>query len=333
MKVLVTGGAGYIGSVLTEKLLKNGFSVVVYDNLSTGSLDNLSEGVEFFHGDILDRQKLREIFLRHKFEAVFHLASCSIVSESVENPLKYYRNNLVGGINLLEAMMESGVEKIIFSSSAAVYGEPQMLPIDENHPTNPINAYGKAKLAFEKVLEDFQKAYGLKFVSLRYFNAAGASELHGENHHPETHLIPLVLQVALGKRESIEVFGGDYPTRDGTCVRDYIHVLDLVEAHVKALDSLCTRRKSEVYNLGCGGEGFTVLEVINTASKVTGKEIKTVFRPRRVGDPAVLIASSKKIENDLKWCPKFQSLEEIIESSWRWMKKRDENFSFSSYSA
>lgn len=319
MRVLVTGGAGYIGSVLSERLLNSGFEVVVYDNLSTGCLENLPKGVRFYKGDLLDEEALTKI-LQDKIEVVFHLASSSIVSESVENPLKYYRNNVVGTHNLLKAMLRAGVYKMVFSSSAAVYGEPKYVPIDELHQTCPTNPYGETKLIIEKMLKDFDKAYGLRFVSLRYFNAAGASKFHGENHEPETHLIPLILQVALGKRDYVEIFGSDYPTRDGTCIRDYIHVLDLAEAHIKALDILDLR--SDIYNLGCGGEGFTVYEVIEVARKVTGREIRTVLRSRRVGDPAVLVASFEKIKNQLSWCPKFQSLEEIIGSAWEWMKKR-----------
>lgn len=324
MRILVTGGAGYIGSIVSETLLQNGHEVIVYDNLSTGHRSAVPSEAVFVEGDISDKEKLISTLKQHRIEAVMHFAAFSCVSESVENPMKYYRNNLSGGISLLEAMVNSNVRKIVFSSTAAVYGEPESLPITEEHPTRPTNPYGETKLAFENALKWFDRAFGIRFVSLRYFNAAGASSCRGEKHEPETHLIPLVLQVASGKREFVEVFGNDYPTRDGTCIRDFIHVLDLAEAHVKALEIL--DEKSEIYNLGCGGEGFTVLEVIETARKVTGRDIKTVFSQRRIGDPAVLIASSEKICRELGWQPKFPSLEEIIESVWKWMQ-RDESLS------
>ncbi len=324
MRILVTGGAGYIGSIVSEALLQKGHEVVVYDNLSTGHYSNVPLESTFIEGDILNKEKLVSTFRHHGIEAVMHFAAFSCVSDSVKNPTKYYRNNLYGGICLLEAMINSNVRKIVFSSTAAVYGEPKSLPITEEHPTCPINPYGEPKLAFENALKWFDKTFNVRFVSLRYFNAAGASYQRGEKHEPETHLIPLALQVALGKREFVEVFGNDYSTRDGTCIRDFIHVLDIAEAHVKALEIL--DEKSEIYNLGCGGKGFTVLEVIETVRKVTGREIKVVFGQRRIGDPAVLIASSEKIYKELGWQPKFSSIEKIVESAWRWMQ-RDESIS------
>ncbi|HEX8186586.1 MAG TPA: UDP-glucose 4-epimerase GalE, partial [Blastocatellia bacterium] len=265
----------------------------------------------------LEGRTLRNTLNNYQIEAVIHMAADSLVGESVHNPSKYFRNNFVAGIELLDAMKECGVKKIVFSSTAAVYGEPQKQPIEETDPTNPTNPYGESKLAFERALQWYEHAHAIRYASLRYFNAAGASLKYGESHEPETHLIPIVLQAALKNRNVVEVYGDDYPTRDGTCVRDYIHVIDLARAHILALGILDAR--SEIYNLGCGGEGYTVREVIETAREVTALEIPVQVGPRRSGDPAVLIASSDKIKRDLSWSPATQDLRAIIASAWNWM--------------
>ena len=318
MKVLVTGGAGYIGSVVSEQLINDGHEVVVYDNLSKGHRDAVVDGARFVEGDLLDADKLRETL--NGIDAVIHMAAFSLVGESVEKPSKYYHNNVVAGLVLLDAMRDCGVKRIVFSSTAATYGEPEAQPIFESAPTNPTNPYGETKLAFEKAMHWYEQANGLRYASLRYFNAAGASEKCGEDHDPETHIIPITLQVAAGKRSHVEIYGDDYPTADGTCVRDYIHVIDLARAHILALDVLSER--SAIYNLGCGGDGYSVRDVIDTARRVTGKDIPVRMGPRRAGDPAVLIASSDKIKSELGWQPQFQDLGLIIESAWRWMLNR-----------
>ena len=320
MRVLVTGGAGYIGSVVSEQLVKDGHEVVVYDNLSKGHRDAVVEGARFVEGDLLDADTLRRTLDSNRIEAVIHMAAFSLVGESVEKPSKYYHNNVVAGLVLLDAMHECDVKRIVFSSTAATYGEPEAQPIFESAPTNPTNPYGETKLAFEKAMHWCEQAYGLRYASLRYFNAAGASEKCGEDHDPETHIIPITLQVATGKRTHVEIYGDDYPTADGTCVRDYIHVIDLARAHILALDILGER--SAIYNLGCGGDGYSVRDVIDTAQRVTGKEIPVRMGPRRAGDPAVLIASSDKIKSELGWQPQFQDLGIIIESAWRWLQKK-----------
>jgi UDP-glucose 4-epimerase len=317
MRILVTGGAGYIGSVVSEELVRDGHDVVVYDNLYKGHLGAAVEGVPFIQADLIEGSVLRNALKNYQIEAVIHLAADSLVGESVHNPSKYFRNNFAAGLELLDAMKECDVKKIVFSSTAAVYGEPQKQPIEETDPTNPTNPYGETKLAFERALHWYERAYAMRYASLRYFNAAGASLRYGESHEPETHLIPIVLQAALGKRNVVEVYGDDYPTRDGTCVRDYIHVVDLARAHILALGILDER--SEIYNLGCGGEGYTVREVIETARKVTTLEIPVQVGPRRSGDPAVLVASSEKIKRDLNWSPATQDLHEIIGSAWNWV--------------
>ena len=320
MRVLVTGGAGYIGSVVSEQLVNDGHEVVVYDNLSKGHRDAVVEGARFVEGDLLDADTLRRTLDSNRIEAVIHMAAFSLVGESVEKPSKYYHNNVVAGLVLLDAMRECEVKRIVFSSTAATYGEPEAQPIFESAPTNPTNPYGETKLAFEKAMHWNEQAYGLRYASLRYFNAAGASEKCGEDHDPETHIIPITLQVATGKRTHVEIYGDDYPTADGTCIRDYIHVIDLARAHILALDILGER--SAIYNLGCGGDGYSVRDVIDTAQRVTGKEIPVRMGPRRAGDPAVLIASSDKIKSELGWQPQFQDLGLIIESAWRWMQNR-----------
>ena len=317
----MTGGAGYIGSVVTEELLRGGDQALVYDSLYKGHREAVVEGATFVKGDLLDTTFLRETLIQHKIEAVVHMAADSLVGESVKIPAKYYRNNVLGGLSLLDAMRDSDVKYLVFSSTAAVYGEPAKQPIEESDPTQPTNPYGETKLAFERALRWYDAAHGLKYVSLRYFNAAGATERSGERHDPETHLIPIVLQAAAGQRPDVTVFGDDYPTPDGTCVRDYIHVVDLAQAHILALHALAKGHPSSIYNLGCGGEGYSVKQVIDCARRVTGKEIPVTKGPRRAGDPAVLIASSGRITRELGWKPTQQKLDAIVESAWRWMQR------------
>lgn len=318
MKVLVTGGAGYIGSVVAEELLATGHKVSVIDDLSKGHRDAVPPGATFFQGDILDGADVRRAIAG--VDAVVHMAAASLVGESVSDPAHYWRRNLVGGLALLDAMRAEGVVRLVFSSTAAVYGEPARQPIREEDPTVPTNPYGETKLAFERALRTYDIAYGLRSTSLRYFNAAGASARSGERHDPETHLVPLVLGAARDGGD-VRLFGEDYPTRDGTCVRDYIHVVDLARAHVLALEALAGGAATTAYNLGCGGDGYTVREVIDTARRVTGRDIAVRADGRRPGDPAVLVASSDRIAADLGWRPARQSLEEIIESAWRWMER------------
>jgi UDP-glucose 4-epimerase len=318
MRVMVTGGAGYIGSVVSEELLRDGHDVVVYDNLQKGHRQAVAAPAAFVHADLADKAKLAQTLSAHRIEAVIHMAADSLVGESCEHPAKYYQNNVVAGLNLLEAMRETGVSRLVFSSTAATYGEPEKQPIEETDPNRPTNPYGESKLAFERALRWYDEAYRLHSASLRYFNAAGASEKCGEDHDPESHLIPIALQVAAGTRDAIQVYGDDYPTSDGTCVRDYIHVIDLARAHVLALGAL--DQSSRIYNLGCGGAGYSVNQVIEAAREVTGKEIRATIAPRRAGDPSVLIASSEKIKRELGWEPQFQDLRIIIESAWKWMQ-------------
>ncbi|MFC7441663.1 UDP-glucose 4-epimerase GalE [Laceyella putida] len=318
MAILVTGGAGYIGSHTVAELLARGEEVVVVDNLRTGHRAAVLGGT-FYEGDIGDRAFLDLVFGRHEIEAVIHFAAHSLVGESVHIPLDYYQNNLMASHTLVSAMLAHGVKKIIFSSTAATYGEPKRVPILEDDPTEPTNPYGETKLAMEKMFRWCDQAYGLKSISLRYFNVAGAHPdgLIGEDHQPETHLVPIILQVALGQREHISIFGDDYPTEDGSCVRDYIHVMDLAQAHWLALAHLRNTERSDVFNLG-NGKGFSVKEMIEIARKVTGHPIPAQVSPRRAGDPAVLVASSDKAQTVLGWKPQYHQLETIIESAWRW---------------
>ena len=316
MKILVVGGAGYIGSVCAELLLNEGHDVAIFDNLTEGHRAAVDPRATFIEGDLSDRQSIGAAISTVRPDAVMHFAANALVGESMENPSKYFRNNVGNGLNLLDAMLESRVARLVFSSTCAIFGPPDRLPIDETLPAQPINPYGESKLAFEKILKWYDQIHGLKFVSLRYFNAAGASEKFGEDHRVETHLIPNVLKVALGQKTHVEIFGTDYETADGTCIRDYIHILDLARAHILALGS----KKSDFYNLGTGG-GSSVREVIDTAGKVTGRKINVVEKPRRPGDPPRLIASSEKIQRELGWKPQFQSLDAIIESAWKWHQK------------
>ena len=318
MNILVTGGAGYIGSVLVEELIRQQHNVVVVDNLTRGHRDAVAPEAVFVEGDIGDGAQMESVLRDNRIEAVIHMAASSLVGESVQKPAAYFENNVEKGGRLLDAMLSSGVKKIVFSSTAAVYGEAEKQPIVESDELKPTNPYGETKLAFESLLSEYAEKAGLKHISLRYFNAAGASKRCGERHDPETHLIPLVLQAALGERPHVEIFGDDYATRDGTCLRDYVHVSDLARAHMLALNVL--DKKSDVYNLGCGGEGYTVREVIETAREVTGRDIPVRICDRREGDPAVLIASSDRIKRDLNWEPEFQDLRFIIESAWVWIR-------------
>lgn len=326
MSVLVTGGAGYIGSHMVAEFLDNKENVVVFDNLEKGHRKAVLGG-KFYEGDLRDKEALDKVFKENDIEAVIHFAAASLVGESVTNPVKYYNNNVYGTLCLLEKMKEYNVDKIIFSSTAATYGEPENVPILESDRTLPTNPYGESKLAVEKMLKWCDRAYGIRYTALRYFNAAGAhtSGEIGEDHRPETHLIPIILEVALGKRETIQIFGDDYDTPDGTCIRDYIHVMDLVNAHLLALNRLRNGGKSTVYNLG-NGKGFSVKQVIEAVRNVTGHKIPQTVAPRRAGDPAVLVASSEKIIKELDWKPKYDDLNTIIASAWEWHKKHPNGF-------
>ena len=323
--ILVTGGAGYIGSHAVLALKRVGYDVVILDNLVYGHRDLVEKvlQVELVVGDTGDRTLLDNLFNTHNIAAVMHFAAFAYVGESVTDPAKYYRNNVLGTLTLLEAMLAASIKKFVFSSTCATYGVPEVVPITEDHPQNPINPYGATKLMVERILSDFDVAYGLKSVRFRYFNAAGADPNGklGEDHNPETHLIPLVLLTAARRRESISIFGTDYPTPDGTCIRDYIHVSDLADAHILGLEYLLKGGDSEVFNLG-NGNGFSVREVIETTQLVTGKDIKVLECDRRPGDPAVLIGSSDKARNILGWQPQYSSLKEIIAHAWQWHQQR-----------
>ncbi|NLP27618.1 MAG: UDP-glucose 4-epimerase GalE [Clostridia bacterium] len=318
MAILVCGGAGYIGSHMVSLLAERGKEVIVVDNFQKGHKDAV-KGRKIYEGDLRDRSFLNKVFSENEIEAVIDFAADSLVGESVAEPLKYFNNNVAGTINLLETMKDYDCKYIVFSSTAATYGEPDRVPIEETDKTEPTNPYGESKLMVEKVLKWSAQAYGIKYTALRYFNAAGAhpSGEIGEDHRPETHLIPLIIQTALGQREKIMIFGDDYDTEDGTCVRDYIHVMDLCQAHLLALDRMKNGGDSGIFNLG-NGKGFSVKEVIETARRVTGREIKQEIAARRAGDPAVLIASSERAIEELGWKPEFNTLEKIIETAWKW---------------
>jgi UDP-glucose 4-epimerase len=325
MAILVTGGAGYIGSHSVLKLIEEGYEVVILDNLVYGHQD-LVETVlktKLIVGDTSDRTLLQQIFSDYQIEAVMHFAAYAYVGESVTKPAKYYQNNVLGTFTLLEAMLEANINKFIFSSTCATYGVPQKVPITEDQPQNPINPYGATKLMVERILQDFDPAYNFRSVCLRYFNAAGADPQGriGEDHNPETHLIPLVLQTALGHRESVSIYGTDYDTFDGSCIRDYIHVTDLAQAHFLALKYLLADGKTDVFNLG-NGNGFSVKEVIATARKITGKEIKAVECDRRPGDPPALVGSGEKAQKILGWQPQYSDIEAIVTHAWQWHQKR-----------
>jgi UDP-glucose 4-epimerase len=323
-RVLVTGGAGYIGSVVTAQLVAKGYEVVVCDNLSHGSKKAVPAGARVIVADTADRAALDRIFQEHRFDAVMHFAAFIEAGESMQVPEKYFRNNTVNSLTLLEAMLAHKVQRLVFSSTAALYGTPERTPIEETDPLRPTNAYGESKLLVEQMLAWFHRIHGLRYSCLRYFNAAGAAGDLGEDHVPESHLIPLTLQVALGKREYISIFGTDYPTPDGTCVRDYVHVTDLASAHILVLDALRQRDKL-IYNLGTG-HGFSVREVIETARRVTGHPIPAREVARRPGDPAVLVAGSDSIKRDLRWQPQFPELESIVRSAWEWRRTHPDGY-------
>jgi len=316
MKIFVIGGAGYIGSVCAELLLNEAHEVTIFDNLTEGHRRAVDSRASFIQGELAERAQIQAALSSARPDAVMHFAANALVGESMRNPSKYFRNNVCNGLNLLDAMVTTGVRRIVFSSTCAIFGLPERLPIDETTPASPINPYGESKLAFEKVLRWYDQIHGLKFVSLRYFNAAGATQNFGEDHRQETHLIPNVLKVALGQNPNVEIYGTNYETPDGTCIRDYIHIVDLARAHILALGAT----NSALYNLGTGG-GSSVREVIAACGKITGRNVATIEKPRRPGDPPRLIASSEKIKNELGWQPQFQSLEAIVESAWKWHEK------------
>jgi UDP-glucose 4-epimerase len=313
VKILVTGGAGYIGSVCVEDLLNRGHDVTVFDNLTEGHRKAVDQRAKFVQGDLADKKGVSEVIGTEQPTAVMHFAAKALVGESMQNPSKYFFNNVSCGLNLLDAMVEHGVKRFVFSSTCATYGIPEAIPIDELAPQKPVNPYGESKLIFEKILRWYDQIHGLIFAALRYFNAAGATEAFGEDHRIETHLIPCVLHVPLGKREHAQVFGTDYPTPDGSCIRDYIHVADLAQAHALALEV----KESGFFNLGIGG-GVSVLEVIEACRKVTGKDIPIVNQPRRPGDPPRLIASAQKAHEVLGWRPQFEQITDIVSSAWNW---------------
>lgn len=318
--ILIVGGAGYIGSHVNKWLNDHGFETLILDNLSYGHRELVKWG-KFIEGDVQDSRLLNHLFRNYSIEAVMHFAAFTNVAESMTQPQKYYYNNLKNTMNLLDNMLKHGVDDFIFSSTCAVYGYPQSLPLKENHPLNPINPYGRSKLMVENILKDYSQAYDFNYISLRYFNAAGADPQReiGEWHQPETHLIPLILESSSSSK-AVHIFGTDYPTQDGTCIRDYIHVCDLAEAHTKALHYLKNKKKSQIFNLG-NGNGFSVREVINAAQDVTGRDIKIIEDDPRPGDPPVLIGSSKKARKVLRWKPKWKDLQEIIETAWKWHQR------------
>jgi UDP-glucose 4-epimerase len=324
LNVLVTGAAGYIGSICSEVLLSRGISVIALDNLQEGHREAVPHDAIFCHADLGIRSQIEEVFIRHKVDAVMHFAGEALVAKSVREPSTFYAANVGCGVNLLDAMIRHGVKKLIFSSTAATYGEPEIVPIPENHPKNPIHPYGKSKLVFEQILADYRAYTGLAYVTLRYFNAAGASQQRGEAHRVETHLIPLVLNAASGVISHVQVLGTDYLTSDGTCVRDYIHVLDIADSHLRALQEI-GRVAGEAFNVG-NSRGYSILEVIEAAEHVTGRKIPRQLSPRRPGDPAVLVASKEKLKTMLGWEATHSSLEEIISSAWHWKQKHPRGY-------
>ncbi len=324
MNILVTGGAGYIGSICCEVLLLRGMRVIALDSLLEGHRDAVPPGAVFCQADLADRPQLESVFSRHKIDAVMHFAAEALVAKSVREPSIFYATNVAGGVNLLDAVTRHGVRKFIFSSTAATYGEPEVVPITEDHRKVPINPYGKSKLLFEQILADYRAYTGLKYVALRYFNAAGASTERGEHHREETHLLPRILDAACGHLPYVDVFGTDYPTPDGTCVRDYIHVLDIADSHIRALEEI-DRVSGEAFNVG-NSRGFSILEVIDAAERITGRKIPRKLGPRRPGDPAVLVASKEKLKRALGWDAAHSSLEEIIESAWAWKQKHPRGY-------
>jgi UDP-glucose 4-epimerase len=331
VRVLITGGAGYIGSVVVSELVQAGHHVTVYDSLVRGHREAVHPAARFVAGDVGDEASLNELFGLHTFDAVLHFAALIEAGESMQDPERYFRNNSAKTLTLLSAMVNHGIRRFVFSSTAAVYGDPEYTPIDEHHPLKPVNAYGASKLIVEQMLIWFNRIHRLGYTALRYFNAAGAAPPLGEDHRPETHLIPIILQVAMGQREHLALFGDDYPTRDGTCVRDYIHVLDLASAHVLALEQLEPGAR-QVYNLG-NGRGFTNQEVIETARRVTGCPIPVQASARRPGDPAILVASSERIQAELGWSPRYPNLDDIIASAWQWRQVHPHGYTTSAWGA
>ncbi|KRL13020.1 MAG: UDP-glucose 4-epimerase GalE [Schleiferilactobacillus harbinensis] len=327
MTVLVLGGAGYIGSHTVDRLIDKGYDVAVVDNLITGHRKAVNKKARFYQGDVRDKHFMREVFDKENIETVIHFAAFSVVPESMANPLKYFDNNTYGMTALLEVMHDAGVKRIVFSSTAATYGEPKQVPIKETDPQIPTNPYGESKLAMEKIIHWADVAYGIKFVALRYFNVAGAKAdgSIGEDHHPETHLIPIILQVAAGKRDKLTIYGGDYPTEDGTNVRDYVHVVDLADAHILAMEYLTKGNESAAFNLG-SSHGFSNKEIVDAARKATGKPIPAEIGPRRAGDPAVLVASSEKAKKILGWQPQYDDMEKIIATAWQWDEKHPNGY-------
>jgi UDP-glucose 4-epimerase len=321
MKLLVTGGAGYIGSICVEQLLDQGHGVTIFDNLTEGHRRAIDPRAPLIEGDLQNREAIFSAMEQVRPEAVMHFAANALVGESMQDPSKYFRNNVGGGLNLLDAMIHNGTKRFVFSSTCATFGPPERIPIDETLPQRPINPYGESKLLFEKILRWYDEIHGLKFVALRYFNAAGATARYGEDHRCETHLIPNIVKVALGQKPHVEIYGTDYETPDGTCIRDYIHIVDLAQAHILALGV----GQSAFYNLGTGG-GTSVREVIAACEKVTGKQIPVVEKPRRPGDPPRLIAASEKIKRELGWAPKYESIEKIVESAWAWHVKHPKGY-------
>lgn len=325
MRVMVTGGAGFVGATTAKDLLDRGYEVWVYDNLSNGRREAVPAGANFVEGEVGDGEAVARVLRDFRPEAVLHFAASIEAGESMKSPEKYFRNNSAATLTLLEAMLANSIHKFIFSSTAAIYGEPERVPIEETDRLRPVNAYGESKLLVEQMLAWLHRAHGFRYASLRYFNAAGSNGHSGEEHDPESHLIPLVLRTAAGKRSSISIFGTDYPTHDGTCIRDYVHVSDLADAHVRVLEGLATHDKL-IYNLG-NGRGSSVREVIESARRVTGRRISVKESPRRPGDPAVLIASSEKIHRELGWAAKVAEIDDIIASAWRWMQSSRTRYS------
>ena len=323
MKILVTGGAGYIGSITTEQLILQGYDVVVLDNLYQGHIEAVHPKATFCQIDLADRPALAQLFAEQQIEAIMHFASYTLVGESVERPFLYLGDNITNGLNLLQTAVQHGVRKFILSSTANLFDDPVNMPIAEDERIVPGSPYGESKFILERMLHWLDKTMGLRYAALRYFNACGASEKYGEDHDPETHLIPLIIEVALGQRSHIEIFGNDYPTPDGTCVRDYIHVIDLAQAHIKALEAL--DQGSRRYNLG-NGRGFSVQQVVETVQEVTGREIPTIAGPRRPGDPDVLIASSETIRQELGWQPRYPELRDIVETAWDWHQRHPHGY-------
>ncbi|WP_143461465.1 UDP-glucose 4-epimerase GalE [Levilactobacillus enshiensis] len=327
MTVLVLGGAGYIGSHAVDRLVEKGYDVAVVDNLVTGHRAAVNKKARFYEGDVRDQDFLNGVFDKEDIEGVIHFAAFSVVPESMKKPLKYFDNNTAGMVSLLEVMNKHNVKRIVFSSTAATYGEPKQIPIKETDPQIPTNPYGESKLMMEKIMRWSDEAYGIKFIALRYFNVAGAKEdgSIGEDHHPETHLVPIILQVAAGERKELSIFGSDYPTKDGTNVRDYVHVVDLADAHILALEYLKAGHDSDAFNLG-SSTGFSNKEMLEAARKVTGKEIPATMAPRRAGDPSTLIAASDKARKVLNWKPRFDNVEDIIRTAWNWKQTHPQGY-------